>query len=100
MNAEHLRPIDTSEADLARMFDEAPQVPQSREEFQKFIKTGKIPLRPSYHSGFVEAYPGLTDSVFAAGSENSGLAEIMTNLVRHFVSAAGKLTSLCLQSVF
>lgn len=79
------------------MFDGEPRVPRSRDEFQKLLQTGKIPLRPSIHSSFVEAHPGLVDSVFAAGSEASGLADTMTNLVRYFFSATGKLTSSCLQ---
>ena len=72
-------------------------MPRSRDEFQKLLRTGKIPLRPSIHSSFVEAYPGLADSVFAAGSEASRLANTMTSLVIDFSSATGKLTSLCLQ---
>ena len=79
------------------MLGEVPQVPQSIEEFQDFLRTGMIPLRPTYYSRFVLDHPDLKDSVFEAASESSALAEHVTFLVRSFYSSAGKLTLLCPQ---
>ena len=79
------------------MLDGVPQVPQSREEFQSFLRTGAIPLTPSLHIHFVANHPELTHSLFAAGSDYSGLAAYVSVLVRRYKSSAGKLNPLCLQ---
>jgi hypothetical protein len=76
------------------MLNGVPQVPQSREEFQSFLRTGAIPLRPSFYSRFVLDHPGLKGSVYEAASEGSALAEHVTFLVRYFKSSAGKLALL------
>ncbi len=84
--------------DFAKMFDGVPQVPQSREEFQNFLQSGTIPLGPFFHGRLVADHPSLTTSVFAAGSEHSNLANIMTFLVRNYVSAEGELCT-CARSM-
>ena len=76
------------------MLGEVPQVPQSREEFQNFLRRGTIPLRPTFYGRFVLDHPGLKDSVFEAASESSALAKHVTFLVRRYKSSAGKLTPL------
>ena len=73
------------------MLGEVSQVLQSREEFQNFLRTGAIPLMPSHHIRFVADHPGLKHSVFAAGSDYSGLASHLSVLLRSYDSAAGRL---------
>ena len=89
--------LDTSAADCARMLGEVPQVSQSREEFQNFLRTGAIPLTPSHHIHYVANHLKLTHSVFAAGSDYSGVASRMSVLLSSYDSAAGQLIPLCLR---
>ena len=74
------------------MLNEIPQVPQSLDEFQQYLRTGTVALTPSYHSRLVFENPSLQGSVFAAASEGSFLARGMDALVRDYVSAAGTRT--------
>ena len=65
-------------------------VPEIPEDYQQFLKTGQIPLPPSYYSSFIKLYPELQGYVFPAGSDNSDLAEIIKYLVQHYDSASGE----------
>ena len=81
---------DSSWTDCARMLGEPPQVPQSIDEFQQYLYTGgAVALTPSYHGRLVAGCPILQDFTFAADSEDSSLAQIMTVLVKRYESAAG-----------
>ena len=63
-----------------------PQVPHSIDDFQHYLQTGAVALRPSYHSRLVADRPSLQPFAFAAASEGSHLAWRMEELVRDYES--------------
>jgi hypothetical protein len=80
---------DTSAQDCAKMLGDIPDVPQSVEEFERFIKTGRIPLPPNFYKWFIVDNPSLEQFVFAAGSNDSRLAKDVESLIASYCNAGG-----------
>jgi hypothetical protein len=59
------------------------------ENFEQFLRTGQIPLPPSFYNRFIEENPSVHKFVFAAGSDDSRLARDMEVLIASYFHVGG-----------